>query len=329
MEEVMNNTQAIPEKIFHVKMIYPLVASILALLMNYYIPNHPESNSIERPYFTYLLIGLTIIFIVIPFIGRFNDQVRSKYLFKTYFTAFIITVLNIVNVVTAKTDFLPFVYFPTIDKVLGVFIKDGAFLIKCVFYSMSLFLTGTILGGIAGFITGIGIGWSKSINYWVYPIVRSIGPIPATIWIPFALLASPTSYGASAFIIGLSMWFQTTILTSSGIQNIPREYFEAARTLGADSKYQIRHVAIPAALPSVFIGIFNGVVACFVALIVAEMIGVKYGIGWYINWQQQTMSFANVYAALIIIGVMCAVTLKLIFKLRDRFLSWQEGIIRW
>lgn len=165
---------------------------------------------------------------------------------------------------------------------------------------MILFLVGTIAGGIIGIITGIGIGWSKTINYWVYSIIRGIGPIPATIWIPFALLAFPTSFGAGAFIIELSMWFQITILTSSGIQSIPKGYFEATRTLGASSKYQIWHVAIPTALPSVFIGIFNGVVSGFVFLMVTEMIGTKYGIGWYVNWQQQTMSFANVYAALII-----------------------------
>ena len=61
----------------------------------------------------------------------------------------------------------------------------------------------------------------------------------------------------------------------------------------------------------------------------AEMLGVKNGIGWYINWQKEMMSYANVYAGLIIIAVTFFILITLLFKVRDYVLVWQKGVIKW
>ena len=88
-------------------------------------------------------------------------------------------------------------------------------------------------------------------------------------------------------------------------------------------------VGIPAAMPFMFIGIFNGTCSSFITLVTAEMLGAKYGIGWYINWQKEMMSYANVYAGLIVMSLVCFVVISVLFKLRDRLLVWQKGVIKW
>ncbi len=60
-----------------------------------------------------------------------------------------------------------------------------------------------LLGTSSGFITGLAIGWSQRIGYWVHPVLRLLGPVPST-----ALLLLPvyfsSSFGASVFLIALS-----------------------------------------------------------------------------------------------------------------------------
>lgn len=146
---------------------------------------------------------------------------------------------------------------------------------------------------------------------------------------PIALTAFPTSFAASIFLISLSVWFPVTILTNSGIQNVKKTYFEVADTLGATTFQKIVHVALPASLPNVFVGIFNGACSSFITLMTAEMLGVKYGIGWYINWQREVLGYANVYAGLITIAITFSLIITLLFKVRDRLLSWQKGFIKW
>jgi NitT/TauT family transport system permease protein len=59
------------------------------------------------------------------------------------------------------------------------------------------------------------------------------------------------------------------------------------------------------------------------------MLGAKYGIGWYINWQKEMMSYANVYAGLIVMSLVCYLVITALFKIRDRILVWQAGVIKW
>ena len=160
-------------------------------------------------------------------------------------------------------------------------------------------------------------------------LVRVLGPIPSTAWIPIVLIAFPSAVSASAFLIALAVWFPTTVLTSSGIASIPNSYFEVSSTLGAGSLYRIVKVGIPAAMPHMFLGLFNGTCSSFITLVTAEMLGAKYGIGWYINWQKEMMAYANVYAGLIIIAVTFFILITLLFKFRDHVLAWQKGVIKW
>jgi NitT/TauT family transport system permease protein len=118
-------------------------------------------------------------------------------------------------------------------------------------------------------------------------------------------------------------------MTSSGVQSVNNVYFEVSRTFGASTMFQVLRVAVPAAMPSIFLGIFYGTVSSFATLMVVEMNGNASGIGWYINWQKQVMMYDGVYAGLIIIAVICSLTLTVLFKVRDKVLIWQKGVIKW
>lgn len=233
------------------------------------------------------------------------------------------------NILTVKTAKLPVLYFPSLDRIFGVLLEDSAFIGKCLLYSLRLQLTGWFFGAAAGIFTGVAIGFSKRVKYWVYPLVRVLGPIPSTAWIPLVLISFPTVVSASAFLIAIAVWFPTTVLTSSGIASISNAYFEAAATLGASGRYTIFKVGIPAAMPHMFIGLFNGTTSSFITLVTAEMLGAKYGIGWYINWQKDMMAYANVYAGLIVMSITCYCIITLLFKMRDKILIWQKGVIKW
>ena len=220
-------------------------------------------------------------------------------------------------------------FFPSLDRVFAVFINDRELLIKCVISSGKLLIIGFAIGAIIGFTTGICVGFNKKIAYWVNPLTKVIGPIPATSWSPLVLSLFSTSYQAAIFMIALAVWFPITVMTSNGIQNVQQTYFEVADTLGANKFYKIFKVGIPAALPSVFLGVFYATTGSFITLVTAEMFGCKSGIGWYLNWQKSMMLYANVYAGLILLAVLCNLIITLLFRIKDRLLEWQKGVIKW
>ena len=202
-------------------------------------------------------------------------------------------------------------------------------LLDSIFASVKLQLGGYVIGATVGFLTGVSIGWSRSVGYWVHPVLRFIGPLPATAWLPIAFFTFPSSWSASTFLIALATGFPVTVLTWSGVASVSNAYYDVARTLGARPWFLVLKVAIPAALPHVFVGLFMGLGSSFAVLVVAEMIGVKAGLGWYLQWAQGWAAYANMYAALIVMSLLCSGAITLLFRTRDRLLIWQKGVVKW
>ena len=237
--------------------------------------------------------------------------------------------LAVWEVVTAKTGWLPVPFFSSPQSILEVFFDDWARLAESVYHSVLLLAKGYFFGALAGFLTGVTIGWSRVASYWVHPLLRLIGPLPATAWLPLAFFLFPTSGSASVFLIALATAFPVTILTWSGIASVNRDYYDIARTLGAQPSFLILKVAVPAALPHVFVGLFMGLGTSFAVLVIAEMLGVKAGLGWYLQWAQGWAAYANMYAALLVMALMCSGLITILFRVRDWSLSWQKGLVRW
>ncbi len=311
------------------KLFFPIAATAIALGINLGFPDSPEHPVANHHYFAYVLLILGILMVVLAIISLFVKKFHQIYQNKAPFYAGVILFLSLIDILTVKTATLPVLYFPSLDRIFGVLVEDFAFIGKCLLYSLRLQIIGWVAGALAGVATGVAIGFIPAVRYWVHPLVRILGPIPSTAWIPLVLVSFPTVVSASAFLIALAVWFPTTVLTMNGINNIQNAYFEVAATMGASQRYAIFHVGIPAAMPHMFIGLFNGTCASFITLVTAELIGAKYGIGWYINWQKDMMAYAHVYAGLIVMSFICYFIITLLFKLRDKVLVWQKGVIKW
>ena len=231
--------------------------------------------------------------------------------------------------VTAKLGLLPLPFFPPPQAIVEVVIDDWERLAAGIFASARLLATGYFLGAAAGFVTGVSIGWSRLAGYWIHPVLRFIGPLPATAWLPLAFFVFPSSFSASIFLIALATGFPVTVLTWSGVAGVNSAYYDIARTLGASQRFLVLKVAIPAATPHVFVGLFMGLGNSFAVLVVAEMLGVRAGLGWYLQWAQGWAAYANMYAALLVMAFLCSGLITLLFRMRDRLLSWQKGLVRW
>jgi NitT/TauT family transport system permease protein len=240
-----------------------------------------------------------------------------------------VLLLSVWEMITSGLRLLPLPYFPSPAGVLQSLVNDRSLLFDSTWHSLILLIGGYAMGVVAGLISGICIGWSSPIRYWGMPVLKIIGPIPATAWIPLAMVVSPSAIFSAAGLIALAVWFPVTMLTASGISNTRASYLDVARTLGAGRAYLIFRVAIPAAIPSIFIGLFMGLGASFLTLVVAETVGVKSGLGWYVSWAQGWAEYGKVFAALIIMAAFFSTIMTVLFKVRDRVLVWQKGMIKW
>ena len=317
------------KNVWLLRLLLPVIAVIVSVIAYYGFDNSGQQKPTLHPYFVYFVITLAGLYIIFLCLSIFFTKIREKLLYKAPLYTGIVIFLSFIQLLTAKTTVLPTLYFPSLDRILGLLFEQRVFLANNIWSSLKLLFIGFLWGASIGFITGVALGYWRKVGYWLNPITKVIGPIPTTAWIPLALSVFPTTHNANVFLIAFAVWFPVTLMTSSGIQSTNNVFFEVSSPLGATTAYKIFRVAIPSAMPSIFLGVFYGTVSSFATLMAVEMNGNSSGIGWYINWQKQVMMYDGVYAGLIIIAILCSAILTLLFRMRDKILVWQKGVIRW
>ena len=283
----------------------------------------------ETHLYTYLLSGLLVVSIVAVALQSLWSILRDWMRASCPLIAAAVLFLAAWEMATSGFRWLPMPYFPSPAAVLQSLVTDRDLLFDSTCHSLLLLLCGYALGVAVGLFSGVCMGWSRQVRYWGMPLLKIVGPIPATAWIPLAMVLSPSAMVSAMALIALAVWFPVTMLTASGVSNTRAAYLDVARTLGAGRAFLIFRVAIPAALPSIFIGLFMGLGASFLTLVVAETVGVKSGLGWYLSWAQGWAEYRKVYAALLIMAAFFSTIMTALFKVRDCVLVWQKGVIKW
>ncbi len=271
---------------------------------------------------------LILLYLGIAVYSFFDADRQVKFSRRAPFRFAIGSALAAWDILGTKLLLLPQPFFPGPARIVEAFLMEGDYIWKNTLYSLRLFALGFTLGVVFGVGTGILIGWFPKVQYWVYPILKITGVIPAVAWMPFALTLFPTPFSAATFLIVICAWFSIASLTAQGIQSTQKLQFEVARTLGAKTPFLVFHVAIPHAMPQIFTGISNANGFAFTTLVMAEMMGQPGGLGYYINASKVWSAYYKVFAAIIVMAVLFSLIMEGIGLIQKRALRWQKGLVK-
>ena len=309
---------------------------LAAIAGNYFIPQVAKGLKITKYnlygfeldlniFYRLVLIGVIVIFLIAGITAYFKPLRREKYIKQSAFRFALGIALLIFDIAGTKLRITPQPFFPGPAQILEAFLIEGGYIFENLLYSLRLFGAGFLSGVLLGVATGILIGWFPKIYYWVYPVLKMTGIIPAVAWMPFALTLFPTPFLAAVFLIAICSWFPVASQTAFGIQTTEKSQFEAARTLGAKTPYLVFHVAVPHAMPQIFAGITTACASSFTCLVIAEMMGQPGGLGYYINLVKVWAAYYKVFAAILLMALMFSLILAVLNVIKSRVLRWQEG----
>lgn len=319
------------EKLFDgIILVLPILTGILALMEYLLLP------SIHDNPMPYLYSGLLILFLACYTLALFvgiplHRQGRKKVLrylrYKAPLYSALLVVGTLFDIGALKTEYFTYPLVPSVNSVLYALVTDWKTLAVSALHTLRLMMSGYALGVIVGLATGITCGYSRKVRYWIDPIIKFMGPIPISAWVPIimAFAAKSLSLG-NLFVVFIGVWFSVTVASMAGVSNVDRSYFDAAKILGASQRQLIFRVAIPHAMPNIMAGMTQGMSTACTAIMVAEMLGVKAGLGWYMTWQKAWSLYNNMFASLIVIFLIFTVVTKILNVFKKRVLRWQIGV---
>lgn len=324
--------QAVPVRRLVLAGVVTLAGFAAAILSNRLIPQVAQGLkdaqyalgplTLDRSgFYRLVLLALMVIYALKGVEAYFTPHKRAHYVKQAAFRCALGIALALFDLLGTKLQATPQPFFPGLAQILKSFLMEEAYIGTNVLYSLRLFGAGFALG--VG--TGVLIGWFPKAHYWVYPVLKITGVIPAVAWMPFALTLFPTPFAAAVFLIVISSWFTVASQTSFGIQTTPRSQFEAARTLGGSTPYLVFHVAVPHAIPQIFNGVTTACASSFTCLVIAEMMGQPGGLGYYINVSKVWAAYYKIFAAILIMAVLFSLIQAILGAVRGYVLRWQRG----
>jgi len=116
-------------------------------------------------------------------------------------------------------------------------------------------LTGVLYACLFGFPIGLIMGYSPKMMKMLAPFINSLRQVPIMAWVPLSIVWFGLGDGPTIFMIGFSGVFTIILNMVAGIQDISRDYYNAVRSMGANTMDVIRDVVLPGALPGMITGI--------------------------------------------------------------------------
>ena len=190
--------------------------------------------------------------------------------------------------------------------------------ITIIFWGFAL---SSLLGVPLGILTGCYSLFSKLFN----PFIEFIRYMPAPVFGALAVAVLGIYDGPKIAIIFIGTFFQQVLVIGNTTRKLDLALLEAAQTLGARRLQLLFKVVIPGIVTDVYKDMRILLGWAWTYLIVAELIGTSSGITWFITQQARYKNYDNVYAAIIIIGLIGLTTDLLLAWLGRRLFPWETG----
>ncbi|GAC1426638.1 MAG: ABC transporter permease [Candidatus Velthaea sp.] len=178
-------------------------------------------------------------------------------------------------------------------------------------------------GAVVGVPLGVALGSNTRVYRSVEFVIDFFRSTPASALIPLFILFFGISDFNKVAIAGFSVLLIVMFNSAYGVMNARKSRILAAKVMGASSFQIFRDVLIYESLPQTFVGLRNGISTALVIVVVAEMfIGSEHGLGHRIIEGEQVLHVADMYASIIVAGIV-GYLLNVVFMLIDsRLIHW-------
>jgi NitT/TauT family transport system permease protein len=182
---------------------------------------------------------------------------------------------------------------------------------------------GLALGGGAGVVVGLMMGWSRTVRQNTDPWIAAAHAIPKVAILPLLIFFLGIGDEPKIALAALSAFFPMLINTMVGVGQINPTHFQVARNYGASLPQLVFRVLVPGSLPMIMSGLRIAFNTTFVVTIAAEMVNGSTGLGTVIWFAWETLQVELLWSSLVVSAIVGIVFNLLLVGLSKWLVPWQ------
>lgn len=203
--------------------------------------------------------------------------------------------------------------------------RSEQWLHESLWHSITVIFWGFMASSLIGVPLGVLCGTYAAVSRLHEPFIEFFRYLPAPAFGALAVAILGIHDGPKIAIIFIGTFFQQVLVISNTTRKLDVSLLEAALTLGANRIQLLFKVVIPGILPELYRDQRILLGWAWTYLIVAELIGTSSGITWFITQQARYKNFDNVFAAIMMIGIIGLVTDIILAQFGKRLFPWDRS----
>ena len=221
-------------------------------------------------------------------------------------------------------------YFPPLSQIVAALVEEwfGPRLLDDVVPSLARLAAGYALGTVIAVALGVLIGTYRRVRDLLEPALEFFRAIPPPVLVPIFLLLFGIDDTFKVVVIAFGSLWPILLNTAEGVRAVDEVLSDTARTYGIHGPARLRHLVLPAASPQIFAGLRQGLSVAIILMVISELFAATNGLGFAIVQSQRSFAIPEMWAGMLVLGVL-GVLLAMLFRVvENRQLAWYHGLRR-
>lgn len=182
---------------------------------------------------------------------KFSGNSRKEFIYKIIILGIVAIVWESYAISTKNSLIMP--KFTDTMNQLGIAVIDPKVILN-ISITMVRVLKGFMWSLVIGIPLGFIMGLSQVANRLISGLVDSVRQVPVMAWVPLTIVWFGIGDGPTIFLIAFTGVFPVILNTIQGVKNISKDYYHAAKSMGAGRISIFKDIIIPATIPDILTG---------------------------------------------------------------------------
>jgi ABC-type nitrate/sulfonate/bicarbonate transport system permease component len=232
--------------------------------------------------------------------------------------------------IAPRAGLVPADYAPPTSRIamaLGRSLRDAGFW-TALLDTLETWAIGLGIAVAAGVVVGVLLGAVPLLSELTATTVEFLRPIPSVALIPLVVVLYGSTIKSAVVLVVYASFWQVLVQVLHGVADVDPLARDTARVYQLGRWYRVRYLVWPTALPYVVTGFRLAASVALILAITGELVIGSPGLGKQIEVARQSGAVANVYALVVVTGILGVLANVATRSVERRVLAWHTAIRR-
>jgi sulfonate transport system permease protein len=221
---------------------------------------------------------------------------------------------------------IPPVFLPGPNRAWAALVSgfDGGELTQLTGATVERMIYGWVLASIAGIVIGALIGTSRLAREYVAPMLEIVRPVPVSAFMPVVMAFLGLTGTMVLVVIAIGSIWPVLLATVHGVSSVEPRLIEVGQSLRLNRFKTMWKITLPNARADILAGMRIGLTVALILAVIGEMLTSENGLGWYVLQAARAYHSADLFAGVIVLGVVGLVSNLALQEIERYVLRWKR-----